>query len=81
MDGLYTRNIRSTLIIGVKDGAARITIADPYFNTTSGFGVGPGVGPYYPLQSLSLFQENCMPKYLELIASLKKALEDTGGTF
>ncbi len=81
MEGVYSYDVRSTLTIEVKDGAARITIADPYYRTTSGLGKTYTGQSYYPLKSLSSFEKNCKPNYLELIVSFKTALKDTSGVF
>jgi len=66
--------VRSTLTIEVKDGAARITIADPYYR-------GEDWTSYSPMKSAASFNKNCLPKYLNLIASFKKAMQESSEAF
>lgn len=81
VEGVYVQAVRSTLTIEVKDDAARITIADPYYRTVSGLGETYAVTEYYPMRSAESFKKNCMPKYLNLIASFKKAIQEIDKDF
>ena len=75
--GLYVYDVRSTLTIEVKEGAARIIIADPYFRGkewTSNYS-------YRPMESIATFDTNCLPRYRTLIASFKKAIQEASAAF
>lgn len=80
-EALDTYDLRSTLTIEIKDGAARITIADPYYRRTTSLGETLAGQSYYPMKSAASFNKNCLPKYRNLIASFKKAMQETGGEF
>ena len=79
-EGVYGYNVRSTITIEVKNGAARITIADPYRRITSGMGeyYPESTQPYRRMESAEGFDKNCLPRYRDLIASFKKAIQEPG---
>ena len=82
-EGIYTYTARSTITIEVKDGAVRITIADPYIRVTSDLLNGEyykGVG-YRQLKSMTSFEKNILPRYLDLIESFKKAIQEPNEVF
>lgn len=70
---VYTYNARTTLTIEVKDGAARITIADPYTRMALTGGSWTSYSPYD--MTVEAVNERLMPKYLDLIASFKEAMQ------
>ncbi len=73
-EGLYGLSIRSTLTIEIKEGKARITIADPYRKYTSGLGEAYTNTNYDQLRSKTYFEANCFPRYKELIESFRSAV-------
>ena len=80
-EGVYTYDLRSTLTINVKDGAAKITITDPYFKVTSGLGERYYDTSYRPMQSLQSFNTNCLPQYKILISSFKDEIKKSESKF
>ncbi len=81
IEGVYVYSLKSTFTVEVKDGAARITIADPYFKATSGMGQAYNNVTYSPMRSSSSFEKNCRPKYEALAASFGEAVKTPTSTF